>query len=155
LRFFSNFNGGISLYKLLLYLHITSVIASLGPFFLLYPLVRRMERSGREEILIWLPLFTNAVRLSKHSGHVLVASGILLMWLGRWPWLTSWVVITLVIMVSSLFFIARAFSPALKQLKLPDSDWELLMKKLKFNLNLYVVLMLAMLWFMVAKPSLW
>jgi hypothetical protein len=144
------------LYSILLYLHIFSVIPSLGPFFILFPLVRKLRTASADELKIYLPTFKLAIRLSKHSGHILVTTGVLMMWIGGISWLTSWVLITIFILVSSLYFIARAFSPTLRKLALPEhTDRQELVNKLRFNVWLYVVLMMIMLWFMVNKPNLW
>lgn len=144
------------IYSIILYLHIFSVIPSLGPFFILFPLVRKLRTASTDELKIYLPTFTLAVRLSKHCGHILVTSGVLMMWLGHISWLTSWVLITIFILVSSLYFIARAFSPTIRKLAMPDhNNRQELVNKLRFNVWLYVVLMVIMLWFMVTKPNFW
>jgi len=137
-------------------LHIFSVIPSLGPFFILVPLVRKLRTATADELKIYLPTFKLAIRLSKHSGHILVTTGVLMMWIGGISWLTSWVLITIFILVSSLYFIARAFSPTLRKLAFPEhTDRQELVNKLRFNVWLYVVLMMIMLWFMVNKPTFW
>jgi hypothetical protein len=144
------------IYSFVLYLHIFSVIPSLGPFFILFPLLRKLRSASTDELIIYLPTFTFAVRLSKHSGHVLIPSGVLLMWLGHVSWLTSWVLLTIFILVSSLYFIARAFSPTIRMLAIPEhNNREVLVNKLRSSLLLYVVLMMIMLWFMVIKPNFW
>lgn len=144
------------LYTILLYLHIFSVIPSLGPFFILFPLIRKLRTASTDELKIYLPTFTLAVRLCKHSGHILVTTGVLMMWLGHISWLTSWVLITIFILVSSLYFIARAFSPTIRKLASPEhTNRQELVNKLRFNVWLYVGLMMIMLWFMVSKPNFW
>ncbi|MGN7383737.1 hypothetical protein [Paenibacillus sp. SAFN-117] len=143
------------MYSLLLYVHILSGVASIGPFLILFPLLPKMRRATQESLSHYVPMFKYAVRLCKHAGHVLVISGALLIWITHWTWLTSWVVMTLVVMFGSLFFIARAFSPALRKIMEPEADKEALTAKLRLNLILYLILMLLMMWFMVAKPELW
>jgi hypothetical protein len=144
------------IYSFVLYLHIFSVIPSLGPFFILFPLLRKLRSASTDELIIYLPTFTFAIRLSKHSGHVLVPSGVLLMWLGHVSWLTSWVLLTIFILVSSLYFIARAFTPTIRMLAIPEhNNRQVLVNKLRSSLLLYVVLMMIMLWFMVNKPNFW
>jgi hypothetical protein len=144
------------IYSFLLYLHIFSVIPSLGPFFILFPMLRKLRSASADELMIYLPTFTFAIRLSKHSGHVLVPSGVMLMWLGHVSWLTSWVLLTIFILVSSLYFIARAFSPTIRKLAIPEhTNRQALVNKLRSSLCLYVVLMMIMLWFMVDKPNFW
>jgi hypothetical protein len=144
------------IYSFFLYLHIFSVIPALGPFFILFPLLRKLRTASSEELKIYLPTFTFAVRLSKHSGHVLIPSGIILLWIDHISWLTSWVLITIFILVSSLYFIARAFSPTIRKLAIPEhNNRQALVNKLRSSLLLYVVLMMIMLWFMIAKPLYW
>jgi hypothetical protein len=72
-----------------------------------------------------------------------------------WTWKTSWIVITILIMVSSLFFLARAFSPLLRKFTDRKQDREMLTKKLMRTTLAYLFLLLVMLWFMVAKPNIW
>ncbi|WNQ09123.1 hypothetical protein MJA45_15865 [Paenibacillus aurantius] len=153
--FFQTRREVVPLYRLLVFLHVVSVLVSVGPFFILIPLIRKLRQADEKELNYYLPTFAGSVRLSKHAGHVLVVSGILLMWLGEWSWGTSWVVLTIVVMVSSLYFIARAFSPTLRKLQQPHENRDALVNKLRFSLALYIVLMLVMLWFMVVKPQLW
>ncbi|MDB5053115.1 MAG: hypothetical protein JWM44_1165 [Bacilli bacterium] len=145
------------LYTVMLYLHITSVVTAIGPFFILFPLIRKLRTASIDELKIYLPTFRFAVQLSKHSGHILIPTGIILMLLSHLSWLTSWVLVTIFILVSSLYFIARAFSPTLKKLAEPlqNSNRMELVNKLRNSLILYVTLMLIMLWFMVTKPNVW
>lgn len=62
---------------------------------------------------------------------------------------------TLAVMFSSVFFLARAFSPVLKKLAEPEADQSALTGKLNRSLWIYILLLLLMLWFMVDKPTLW
>jgi len=144
------------MYSLFVYIHVVSAMASIGPFFLLFPLLGKMRKAEEQELHHYLPIFRFSVQLSKHAGHVLVGSGVMLLWLSGWAWIySSWVQLTLAVMVGSLYFIARAFSPTLRQLKEPGHDRGSLMDILARSLYLYVILMLIMLWFMVAKPDYW
>lgn len=143
------------LYRFLLYIHIISVTMTIGPFFLLFPIVKKLRKAEGEVQKVLLDSFRAAVRLTKHAGHLLVGSGILLVVFSSWTWKTSWIVITILIMVSSLFFLARAFSPLLRKFTEAGSDKEMLTKKLIRTTTAYLFLLLVMLWFMVAKPSIW
>jgi uncharacterized membrane protein len=146
------------MYAFLLYLHILSAMLALGPFFILIPLMKKMQAADFQELQHHLDSFHSAVRLSKHSGHVLVGSGVLLAWLRSWPWSTPWIVATVAILFSSLFFIARAFSPTIRKLRSADltaEGREPYLRKLFRSLYLYIALLLIMLWLMVAKPTLW
>ncbi|MFC0273431.1 hypothetical protein ACFFIX_18685 [Metabacillus herbersteinensis] len=143
------------LYRILIFIHVISVIASIGPFFILLPLVKKLRVAKGEELDAYIGTFRYVVQLSKHSGHVLVGSGILLVVLGPWTWGTPWIVMTLIILFLSLFFLARAFSPTLRKFYEEGQNPDELTAKLKRSIWIYIVLLLAMLWFMVGKPALW
>ena len=110
------------LYKLLLFTHILSAIMSIGPFFVLLPVLGKLTTAEGPEQTAYVNTFRFAIQLAKHTGHVLVVSGVLLAVAGSWPWHTPWIVMTVLILVSSLFFLARAFSPKLKALVEPGQD---------------------------------
>ncbi|MGM0854802.1 MAG: hypothetical protein ACQEWI_19690 [Bacillota bacterium] len=143
------------LYRTMIYLHVISVVASIGPFFILLPMMKKLRTASDSVLPSYLDTFRFTVQLSKHAGHVLVGSGILLVLLGPWTWSTPWIIMTLVIMFCSLFFLARAFSPTLRKFAKKDADREWLVGKLNRTVWIYLILLLAMLWFMVVKPSLW
>ncbi|MEI2666169.1 hypothetical protein [Rossellomorea sp. LJF3] len=143
------------LYRSLIYLHVISVVASIGPFFLLLLTMKKLRTASRSILPSYLDTFRYTVQLSKHSGHVLVGTGILLVLLGPWTWTTPWIIMTLVIMFCSLFFLARAFSPTLRKFAEEDADRERLVGKLHRTVWIYLILLLTMLWFMVVKPGMW
>lgn len=145
----------LSWYIIILYIHIFSVVLSIGPYFVLFPLLALIRRASFEQLPDYLEPFRITVRLTKHAGHVLVATGILLTWITAWTWKTSWIIATVLIMVASLYFIARAFSPLIRQLKAPHEDRDYLVNKLRTALIWYVIITLSMMWFMVAKPMMW
>jgi len=132
-----------------------SAIVSIGPFFVLVPLVKRMYAAKGEVLKSHIATFRSATRLVKHAGHVLVASGALLVWQSPWQWSASWIVLTLVVMFGSIFFLARAFTPVLRKFGEPKADQTALVRKLNRSLWIYIFLLLLMLWFMVDKPILW
>jgi hypothetical protein len=143
------------LYRILLYVHILSVIASIGPFFILFPLVKKLRNAAGAEMAAHLDTFRFVVWLAKHAGHVLVLSGVLLVLSGPWTWDTPWILMTLIVLFGSLFFLARAFSPTLKKFHDAGEDKELLADQLKRAVWIYILLLMIMLWFMVVKPYLW
>jgi hypothetical protein len=143
------------LYRGLLYIHILSVIVSIGPFFILFPIIKKLRTAEGAEMNAHVGTFRFIVWLAKHAGHVLVGSGVLLLILGPWTWSTPWVLVTLIILFCSLFFLARAFSPTLRKFEEEDSDQNLLADKLKKAVWIYLILLMIMLWFMVVKPYLW
>lgn len=142
-------------FRILLYIHITSVIMSLGPFFVLIPLVRRLNTDEPNVRDAYLIPFKASVRLAKHAGHVLVGSGILLVIVGKFPWTTSWILLTLLVLISSLLFLARAFSPTIRRLGANPETKEQAVRKLTKSIWIYIVLLMFMLWMMVTKPVLW
>ncbi|WP_341202220.1 DUF2269 family protein [Planomicrobium okeanokoites] len=143
------------MYTVILYAHILSAALSIGPFFVLIPLVNRIRESDTKSLSGLVAIFRSATRLVMHAGHILVATGVLLVWLGPWPWHSPWILMTLAVMFSSVFFLARAFSPVLKKFAEPEADQSALAEKLKRSLWIYIMLLLLMLWFMVDKPTLW
>ena len=143
------------MYTFIIFIHVISAVLSIGPFFVLFPLLNRMKDKNKEMIDTSLEVFQAAIRLVKHAGHVLVATGILLVWQGNWPWTTSWVIMTIAVMASSIVFLARAFKPNIRDYQAEKIDLDTLINKLKTAVWKYVLLLLVMLWFMVAKPNLW
>ncbi len=142
-----------ALYRIIIYLHVSSSIVSIGPFFLLIPILKRLRQAKDAELAAYLHTFQLVVRLTKHAGHALIISGILLIWLGPWTWRTPWIIMTLVVMFSSIFFLARAFTPKLRRFHEKDFDKEELVKQLTRSLWMYIILLMIMLWFMVVKPA--
>jgi len=128
---------------------------SIGPFFVLIPMVKKLRETSELEEQAYVNTFRFVIQLAKHAGHVLVVSGILLLLTGPWTWTTPWVLMTIVVMVSSLFFLARAFSPTLRKLRDPQQDRGRLVQKLQRAIWIYLALLGVMLWFMVTKPVLW
>jgi hypothetical protein len=143
------------LYPLLLYIHILSVIMSVGPFFVLIPMIGKLRTAENGARQAYISAFRFAARLAKHAGHVLVVSGVLLAWTGGYPWNTPWIVATVIVLLASLFFLARAFSPHLRRLEDPEGDKEAAIRDLRRSVWIYLALLFIMLWFMVAKPGLW
>jgi uncharacterized membrane protein len=141
--------------ELFVYLHIFSAILSIGPYFVLYPMLKKMKSAKFEELHYYLDSFKFVVWLTKHAGHLLVLSGVLLIWVGGWDWKTSWLLVSIIILMSALFFIARAFSPILRNLKEAHENRGELISKLGRALNLYLAIMLLVMWLMVAKPIFW
>jgi hypothetical protein len=143
------------LYRIVIYIHVLSVIASIGPFFILLPIVKKLLIAKESELDAYLNTFRFVVRLSKHAGHVLVGSGVVLVVSGPWTWETPWIVMTLILLFCSLFFLARAFSPTLRKFHEEGYNRKELVAKLKRSVWIYIALLSAMLWFMVVKPSFW
>lgn len=143
------------MYTVILYLHILSAVLSIGPFFVLLPLLKRMDGGEMAILQAQILTFKSAIRTVKHAGHVLVATGVLLIWQSAWTWTTPWIAMTLAVMFGSIFFLARAFKPVLQKFDEPAADRKALLKKLHQSTWLYIFLLLLMLWLMVAKPAFW
>ncbi|MFF2797393.1 MULTISPECIES: hypothetical protein [Lysinibacillus] len=145
----------ISIYTLLLYIHILSAVLSIGPLFVVLTIVKKMRTASHVEMSPYIEAFKGAITIVKHSGHVLVASGILLMWHAGYHWSTSWIVLTFLVMLASIVFLARAFKPTLQTFNTPAYDQQKFTSLLHRKAWMYILLLLIMLWLMVAKPVLW
>lgn len=145
----------MSIYTLLLYIHILSAILSIGPLFVVLTIVKKMRVASHAEMPPYIEAFKGAITIVKHSGHVLVASGILLMWYAGYQWSTSWIVLTFLVLLASIVFLARAFKPTLRTFNTPAYDQQKFASLLHKKAWMYILLLLIMLWLMVAKPVLW
>lgn len=144
------------MYRWIVFLHIISAMLSIGPFFAFIPFFSKIVQMKDNELAYFIRMFRFSVRLSKHAGHALVATGILLAWLGGWSFATSWILLTIIIMVGSLYFFARAFSPILRKLAdAPPADRPALVSRLQRAFYGYLFLVLLMLSIMVVKPYFW
>lgn len=145
----------VSIYMLLLYSHILSAILSIGPLFVLLPIIKKMRTAQYDEMPSYIAVFQSTITIVKHSGHVLVTSGILLLWRGGYPWTTSWVVLTMLVMLGSIVFLARAFKPTIRTFNTPTYHQAQFTAKLHRKTWMYIILLLIMLGLMVGKPMLW
>lgn len=145
----------VSIYILLLYSHILSAILSIGPLFVLLPIIKKMRTAKHAEMPSYIAVFQSTITIVKHAGHVLVASGILLLWRGGYPWTTSWVVLTILVMLGSIVFLARAFKSTIRTFNTPSYHQSQFAAQLHRKTWMYIVLLLIMLWLMVSKPMLW
>ncbi|GAA4878761.1 hypothetical protein GCM10023310_68530 [Paenibacillus vulneris] len=143
------------MYPWLVFIHAVSAMISIGPFFVLIPMLGKLRKAEEPVLSSYLDSFQFVVRLSKHSGHVLVVSGLLLLWLGGWPWTTPFILGTWIVLIASLIFMARAFSPTIRRLRQPDHDRVRLVNKLARSLYIYMFVLFVMLWLMIMKPALW
>lgn len=145
----------IDWYVFIVFIHVLSAAISVGPLFVLFAILKKMRRADTTLETAYIAIFRSVVRLIKHAGHVLVGSGILLVYLGPWPWTTSWIVLTIGLMVVSIFFLARGFSSTLKKFVDPEVDRLFLITKLHKATWIYITLLALMLALMVIKPTLW
>jgi uncharacterized membrane protein len=144
-----------NLYEALIFIHVISAVVSIGPLFVLFAVMKRMRGADLAVEKAYIAIFRSVVRLIKHAGHVLVGSGVLLVYFGPWPWSTPWIVMTIALMVISIFFLASAFKGTLRKFDNPDLDRHVLIGKLHKSTWTYVTLLVLMLALMVIKPTLW
>lgn len=144
-----------NLYLGLIFIHVISAVVSIGPLFVLFSVLHKMRHADPIAEKAYISVFRSVVRLIKHAGHVLVGSGVLLVYLGPWSWLTPWIVMTIALMVISIFFLARAFSPTLIKFEDSTTNKQLLINQLHKSTWIYITLLALMLGLMVIKPSLW
>lgn len=142
-------------YTFIIFTHVLSMVISVGPLFVLFTVMKKMRSADITIEKVYITIFRSVVRLIKHAGHVLVGSGILLVYLGPWPWSTPWIVMTIALMVISIFFLSSAFKGTLKKFDDPDLDRQALVHKLNKSTWTYVILLVLMLALMVIKPTLW
>ena len=142
-------------HRILLYIHIASAILTIGPFFAVLPIIKKLRDAQESVLEAYISTFKFVVRFTMHAGHVLVVSGILLVVFSSWTWTTSWILVPVLVMVSSLYFFARAFSPLLRKFTEEKQDREVLSKKLMSATIWYILILLVVLGFMVIKPNLW
>lgn len=91
-------------YTFFLYTHILSAIISIGPLFALLLILKKMDSLEESQLWGFVQLFQSIITIIKHAGHVLVISGIILIILSGWTWTTSWVVLTILVMLGSIIF---------------------------------------------------
>ena len=96
-----------------------------------------------------------SIDVVRHAGHLVVISGILLIVFGSWSFTHSWVVLTLILLVASLVFLARAFKPTMQTYGSDTFNKEQFIATLQRNTWIYIMLLLIILGFMVYKPILW
>ena len=142
-------------YKIALFLHVVSAVVATGPLFAIFPMLKRMEKvegTLEQGIIEGLRGAVGAVSL---AGHFLVPTGIIVLLFSGWSWQTSWVLATIVMLVASLLFLAKAFKPAWRIADATQFDKPLFIRTMRSATIKYILIMIVMLWFMVAKPQLW
>ena len=142
-------------YTTVVFAHVVSAVLSIGPLFILMPIIKRLRSAQSDVELAYMSVIKVIIRIVMHAGHVLVFTGVLLIILGPWPWYTSWVVMTVVVMGISAFFLATGFTRVLRIFDMPGINKYELLNRLNWTSWLYIGLMLVMLWLMVQKPTFW
>ncbi|MGM9943890.1 MAG: hypothetical protein ACI33M_03055, partial [Lysinibacillus sp.] len=67
----------------------------------------------------------------------------------------SWVLATIIMLVASLLFLAKAFKPAWRLAEAENFNKQLFIRAMRNATIKYILIMIVMLWLMVAKPQLW
>lgn len=145
----------VDFYGTIVFLHVISAVLSTGPLFVLMPIIKRLRGVDLPIETAYLSIIRVIIRIVMHAGHVLVFTGVLLMIVGPWPWFTSWVVMTIVVMGISAIFLATGFTRVLREINVPGIDKNKLLTRLNRTSWLYIGLMIMMLWLMVQKPVFW
>ncbi|HWI47667.1 MAG TPA: hypothetical protein VNU45_05505 [Rummeliibacillus sp.] len=144
------------LYSTVTYIHVISAILSIGPFFVLIPMLKKMRLAKtHEEMTAYVTTFSLAIQVVKHSGHVLILSGVYILWRGGYSVTSPFIVMTMTLLILSIVFLARAFKPTIRTFNTPQYDHQHFADKLTKSVWIYTLLLLIMLWFMVTKPALW
>ena len=143
------------LYTFILYIHIISAIGSVGPLFVLLVLLNRMKKLRGNEWNGYVQSLQGSIDVVRHAGHLVVISGILLIVFGNWSFTHSWVVLTLILLVASLVFLASAFKPTMQTYGSDVFNKEQFITTLQRNTWIYIMLLLIILGLMVYKPILW
>jgi hypothetical protein len=142
------------MYMLLVYAHIVSAIASIGPLFVLLVLLYKMKKADDHILGGYVQAFQGCIDVVRYAGHAVVATGLLLVITGGWSWGATWIIATLTILAISLVFLARAFKPTMKTFGTDKFNKSAFIAKLTKNTWIYVVLLLVILGLMVNKPYL-
>ena len=143
------------IYNIALFLHVLSAVVAIGPLFAIFPMLKRMENV--EDILEqgMIEGLRGAVRAVSLAGHVVVPTGLILLLFGGWSWKTSWVLATIIILIASLLFLAKAFKPAWRIAEAAHFNKQLFILTMRSATIKYIFIMIVILWFMIAKPQLW
>lgn len=142
-------------YSTIVFLHVISAVLSIGPLFVLMPIIKRLRGVDMLIEEAYLSIIRVVIRIVMHAGHVLVFTGVLLIIIGPWPWHTSWVVMTIVVMGISAVFLATGFTRVLREIDVPGVNKNKLLTRLNRTSWIYIGLMIIMLWLMVQKPMFW
>lgn len=144
------------LYSTVLFIHVISAVLSIGPFFVLVPMLKKMRFSeNHDEMTAYVTTFSLAIQVVKHAGHILILSGLYILWQGGYSITSPFIMVTLALLIASLVFLARAFKPTMRTFNTPQYNKEYFVNKLTKAVYIYTLLLLIMLWFMVTKPPIW
>lgn len=144
-----------AVYGIFVFLHVVSAVIAIGPLFLLLPIIRRLRGANSQMEEAYLTVIRVAIRVVMHAGHALVVTGILLLIFGPWPWYTSWVILTILVLLLSALYLSRGFTQVLRTFHEPGTNKDAIIRRLRHTTWTYIGLMLIILWLMVQKPMVW
>ena len=147
--------GKAMFYDIVLFIHVLTAIGSIGPLFAMFFMLKRMKNIEESKLLGVIEGLLGAIRTVEVSGHWLVPSGVVLILLGPWKFTTSWVLATIVLLLLTLIYLAKAFKPAKRLIGTERFTREQFIQSMKKATFFYSLIMLTLLWLMVAKPVLW
>lgn len=143
-------------YEWMIFIHVVSAIGSIGPLFVMLVILHLLKHHQTSlDVSTALRIFRESVRFIKHAGHVLVASGVVLVAWGPWEWRHSWIVLTLLLMIASIFFLGSAFKRVFRAVEAQAISYEVVVDQLGRATCIYLILLGIMLAFMIWKPMLW
>lgn len=145
----------IEMYNLLVLLHVLSAIGSVGPLIVLLVLLNKMKKAEDSFLAGYVQSFQGCIDVVRYAGHAVVITGILLGIFSSWPWTSSWIVFTIIVLVASLMFLAKAFKPTMQTFGTERFDRAYFIAKMQKNTWIYIILLLVILSLMVYKPMLW
>jgi uncharacterized membrane protein len=144
-----------AVYGIIVFIHVVSAVLSIGPLFLLMPIIKKLRGVELDSERAYLSIIKIIIRMVMHAGHVLVVSGVLLLIFGPWPWHASWIIATIVVLLVSGVFLSKGFSVVLRRFNVEGFSKTDILNRLNTTSWIYIGLMLVMLWLMVQKPILW
>lgn len=122
---------------------------------MLLVLLSRMKKIDSNEWNGYVASLQGSIDVVRHAGHAVVITGILLILFGSWSFAHSWVVMTLILLVASLVFLARAFKPTMQTYGSDAFNKEQFIYTLQKNTWIYIALLLLIIALMVFKPIIW
>ena len=143
------------LYKLLLFAHVVSAVVATGPLFAIFPLLNRMKNASDTEAPSYINALQGVLRAVANGGHYIVPTGLLLVYFSGWPWGASWLGVTYISMTLSLYFMARAFKPAMNFAKDANFSRDVFIRMVNVATWKYIALMAFFIWLMTSKPNFW
>ena len=150
------------LYLAVLWLHIVGGIVALGSNVTYFFVLNCGLRDPARVLFAVSTVRVIDSRLATPAYGVTAVSGLVPVWQGPWSFTTPWVISAIVIFAAVAVIAARVYTPVLKrQLALAEEgngetdEYQTLHRRGSRAGVQLVVLVLAIVWLMVAKPVLW